>query len=385
MKTKTNTITINGRTYDAVTGKPLHGQTVFAPQSTNDTPRKSTPHQKVSTITKPQTVRRETQAPKKISVTHVGSSEQVATRRSVAVAARPLDKSHTLMRQAVKKPGTARTIRTAVASPLAASPKIIIHKGKVSAKTPHVTTYSKSSQISRFGQRSAITKKTANIPVQPAPAHIHHKASTTQTARTSRYDIANTPPAVTHHATSQQKTLRETHRDLFESAMTTATSHQKPAVHLKRKHRRAARLALSAASLALLIGFFAYQNAPNIALKRASSTVGFTASVPGYRPSGFHMANTVQYSPGKVTIDFRSNSDSRSYRITQVSADMTDNTLRSKLLKGQPYEQVNTSGQTAYLYGADNLTWVRNGIWYTIDGDSELSKDQLLRVASSLF
>lgn len=288
------------------------------------------------------------------------------------------------MRQAVKKPGTARTIRASVATPVNDAPKIIIRKGQYSAKSSATNTYSKSSQISRFGQRHTVTKKTASIPVRPAPAHAHH-STRPRTSPHAAYDIANTPPALAHAAPDHQKTLRETHRDLFESAMTKATNHQSPAVHIKRKHRRAARLALSAASLALLIGFFGYQNAPNLALKRASSTVGFTASVPSYRPSGFHMANSVQYGPGKVTIDFRSNSDDRAYRVTQVAADMSDNTLRSKLLKGQPYQQVNTSGQTAYLYGADNLTWVRNGIWYTIDGDSELSKDQLLRVASSLF
>lgn len=364
MRGKTNTITINGRIYDAATGKAVSTPhaTVVTPLRSKHT--KSAGHRIPVSVIKPSTTPAPTPSTtpaKKAARTHASEN-----------AARHAERSQTLMRHVVKKPSTTKAAH-AVAASTAQPGRIIVQNGSVRQREERAKILNKSSHISKFAPGSSITKVTAHVPVAAAP----------KVTKAKTYDIANTPP--TPIVIPANKPLRELHRDLFETAMHNSNSHtaKKHVIH-KRRHK-AARLTVAAASLLLLVGFFAYQNAPNLALKRASSTIGFTASIPTYQPSGFRRSGPVQYQPGKVTISFRSNSDSRAYTITQASSSVNDQTIRSRFLKDQNYQTLTANGQTSYLYGADNLTWVRNGIWYTIDGDSALSKDQLLNIASSLF
>ncbi len=364
MRGKTNTITINGRIYDAATGKAVGTPHVTVVKSRPTKHSKSASHRIPVSVIKP-------------SASSVPASTAIPAQKATRThtsenAARHAERSQTLMRHVVKKPSSTKATH-AIAAGTSQPGRIIVQNGAVQQREERAKILNKSNHISKFASGSSITKVTAHVPVAAAP-----KAS-----KSSAYDIANTPP--TPIVIPANKPLRELHRDLFETAMHNSTSHtaKKHVIH-KRRHK-AARLAVAAASLLLLVGFFAYQNAPNLALKRASSTIGFTANVPTYQPSGFRRSGPVQYQPGKVTISFRSNSDSRAYTLTQASSSIDDQTIRNRFLKGQDYQTITANGQTSYLYGADNLTWTRNGIWYTIDGDSALSKDQLLNIASSLF
>lgn len=401
MKGKTNTIIINGRVYNAVTGLPVDGH-VVSPSSIT-TSRASAPTAS-SHVVKSKSTPTTHKPAHKIIVNDTSSpvatavQKRSSTSRQPQAAKRHPERAQTLMRHLVKKPSRSTSVRHAVSTPLDSQQKnhgtkIIVHKASAKAITLKASSV-KSSQISRFTPSTNVTKRTAHLPVATAPHHVkkqtshklvatHASAAPAAAPHSAHYNIAHTPPAPVVIPDNQP--LRALHRDLFETAMQASHSHEAPK-HKKThsKHRRAARFTLAASSLMLLIAFFAYQNAPNLALKRASSTIGFTASLPTYRPSGFRMAGGVQYQPGKVVVSFRSNSDTRAYNVTQVTSSITDDTLRQRFLKGQNYEQINANGQTAYMYGSDNLTWIRNGIWYTIDGDSDLSKDQLVRVASSL-
>lgn len=371
MRAKTNTITINGRTYDAVTGRALQ------PKSDHTTPTIIAPSQPASPAhaTKHGKQHRATH---KITVTDHQTAAQKKSPRGEHIAVRVLrrqpERSHTLMRTVVKKPNTPKTTH-GVAGLVAQPEHTVIHKGATKAPERRIATHTKSELISKFGPRSSVTKLTAHVPVAPAPQTSHHQ--------TSAYDIGNVPPAP--HLQSNRP-LREVHRDLFESALQSSESHKSPKVtHHKRKGRKAARLTIAAASLLLLVGFFAYQNAPNLALKRASSTIGFSASMPGYHPSGFRQNGQVQYQPGRVIISFRSNSDERAYTITQSNAYNDEQSLRQNYLAGKEYETIQANQQVGYLFGDSNFTWVRNGVWYTIQGNAELSRDQLVKVATSLF
>lgn len=361
MRGKTNTITINGRTYDAATGKAVGGH---APK----TPSSST-HKIAVTDASSDTPSKSSVSVPVVSASSSSSPKKAVHERQATEHARRIERSQTLMRHVVKKP---QKSAHAIASTTAQPKRIVIENGKAHATSESPKVYTKSAHISKFAPASNVTKVTTHVPVTPAPAE----------RATKRYDIANTPPAP--RVIPDNKPLKELHRDLFETAIQNATSHTAKKHPIHKKHRRAARLTVSAASLLLLVAFFAIQNAPNLALKRASSTIGFTASIPGYHPSGFRTAGPVQYAPGRVTINFRSNSDDRAYTVTQVASNFTEQTLRSRFLTGQSYETVQNGKSVGFLYGNANYTWVRNGIWYNIEGDSRLSKDQLLRIASSL-
>ncbi len=240
----------------------------------------------------------------------------------------------------------------------------------------------KSSLISKFSDaksRPQIEKKTAALPVKQAP-QIHRKPA----------NYAHTTTA--HTAASKTPSAAELH---FSKAMNKADSHKEPARKAKRRHRVARRLGLSpkvlnaaAGTLAivLLVGFFAYQNVPNISMRIASARAGFSAQLPDYQPGGFALGGPVQYQPGKITVSFSSNSDNRQYAITQQVSGWNSEALADNYLaaNNKDYQTYNDKGRTIYLYDNANATWVSGGIWYQVDGNGVLSNEQLIKVASSL-
>ncbi len=347
MRAKKNTITINGRTYDATTGKALDMAT---------TPAKAV----VST--------------KKIKVTNYEDKKQTVfvKRSSATTPARKIERSKTLMRNTVKRPST--PVVTHSVAGLTAQPKtIIVKSGKQITRDKTLHTHTKSPQITKFGLSSSVhTTKTAHIPVASAP--------TTKT--THNYDISNTPPAPRIHPGS--KPLRESHKDLFETALQGANSHKAKRLRRPKAKHRILRLGASALTVMLLVAFFGYQNMPAFALKRASSTIGFNASIPGYKPAGFRLNGPVTYGPGNVSLTFRSNSDSQSYQLTQQKTDMDEQALTQSVLQGQDYQKVSANGQPGYIYDGNNITWINGGVWYNLTGDASLSEKQLVNIASSL-
>ena len=203
MRAKTNTITINGRTYDTNTGKPI------------DAVKKHTTKEVVTVITptktsapKPAISNPVKAAPKKITVTDSKAPNTASHKVTVRVAGRHPQKSSTLMRHVVKKPAQAH--KAHAVSGLTPQPKtVIIQGGVASSHQDRARQYTRSAQISRFGDSSSVTKRTAHIPVAQAPVKqsTHGKPS---------YDISDTPPVP--HA-PRQATLREQHKDLFETAI----------------------------------------------------------------------------------------------------------------------------------------------------------------------
>lgn len=372
MGVKTNTITINGRTYDAVTGKPISDQA--KPAAALD--RKKHNHSPSDNKSK----------------SRATAPSNAKTKRSLGPPA-PLhrtQKSKTLMRQAVKKP--AHPVRSISVSGLASQPKHIVVNPDGSTRKKHQTTHAKSPQITKFALSHSVKTRTAAIPVVPAPHHTapHHTAPHHTESKHAKpeirhsYDISTTPPAPVVKKDSVP--LKELHKDLFETALQGSKSHTASKHHSHRTTRkqRYVRIGASALAVFLLLAFAAYRNAPSIALKRASGIIGFSARIPGYRPSGFSSAGPIRYEPGNVTINYRSNSDDRAYTVSQSEAKVNDSVLGLHLESGNEYREIKVKGTTGYTYNGSNLTWVKDGVLYTIEGDSQLSTEQLVKIANSL-
>lgn len=86
-------------------------------------------------------------------------------------------------------------------------------------------------------------------------------------------------------------------------------------------------------------------------------------------------------------LNYSSNSDEREFTITQRDSNWNSETLKSNYVLGASTEAPQTyedKGRTIYLFGEGAATWVSNGIWYEIKGDSKLTPDQLVRIATSL-
>lgn len=298
-------------------------------------------------------------------------------------ATRKPQAAKTLMRSAVKKPSNATQTKafSAVSTPLDHAVTTPAQIQEKRAQQAHKI--AQSPLISRFGfGPKPVTKTTKHLPVTPMPAHVApaHRQAPPLTA--------STRPVAAKHSSGAQSTIA--------AAMEKSTSHTKHKLaKTKTKHKVAHKLGVSsrfvstaAASLSvlLLVGFFAYQNIPNIAVRMAANKAGFSARLPEYQPSGFAMSGPVQAAPGVVTINFASNTDGRNFQISQRPSEWNSESLLNNFVAtlNQPYQTFQEAGRTIYMYNNSSATWVSGGVWYQIDGNSNLNSDQLLRVASSL-
>lgn len=384
MGSQQNSIVLNGKIYDARTGALIH-QPAPAPHASKPKVHKKTGLAIDGVIHHP--ANSHSKKPHWLPVHHVKQPAQPAhhqsTRRQHQVTQaqrhRP-QRPATLMRQAVTRPAHRQHH--------AAETPAHVHDQRTVQRHQRAQAVAKSHHIQHFPQHSgqgqsenpaerSVTKKLGSLPVKPAPAH--HDASHTS-----------------HRAPTQPPVPRSQSDVLITNALKNARAHEanqpfakKPRKRLSHKmgfRRHTARLAMGSAAVLLLGGFFLYQNIPNLSMRLASTQAGFNAQLPGYRPAGFSQDRSVVYSPGKVTVSFRSNSDDRNFQLSQAVSSWNSRALADNyLLKaGTPYQTFETNGKTVYIYGGSNATWVSGGVWYQIEGQSSLSSDQLLKIANSI-
>lgn len=369
-----NVIEINGKKYDAATGKLLSSESESKTES-----KQATVKSAVSTRAPARTG---------ISVDGMMGKRRPASGTS-ARATKPVQKSQTLMRSAVKKPSP-------VTKPLTAPVISKAQLGQTKKRQHTAAEIKQNPMISHFGDHNQtgvkVVKKVGHLPVKqptvvrkPAPHHappsISHAAKVGKTASQAAVEKKNLVAA-----------------KMIESALASANAHEQPPVahhSIKRRHRIARRLGISARAVAisstvlagvLLGGFFAVQNVPNLSMRVAATQAGFDATMPGYNPSGFSFKGPINYSPGQVTVTFRSNTDSREYELTQRASNWNSEALLANFVleNKQPYQAYEDRGRTLFIYGKSNATWVDNGIWYQVEGSSQLSTEQLIRIAASM-
>ncbi len=345
-----NIIDINGKRYDAVSGAVIQTIDGFRPAKAPSAPPLA-----------PAAVRkREAHAP----AAHMSPHKP--------------QKAATLMRSAVKKPDL-RTNKLAAQTPTDVLAKVPAHqiRPKLShaSVNPHRQKRAKrvmqNPAVSRYGNMSTVDSLAAR---QPALTPLGPRTSLAPAT------IKDNPVRPISHITKQP--------DIFEQAMARATSHEqvhKPVVRSKKRGRFTT--VVSAGLLVLLvIGTFAYFNAPELNLRLASSRAGFEARMPNYSPAGFSFGN-LSYSEGNVTLSYKDGSnETRRFGITQRVSNWDSEGLLSNFVTSasKAYQTYERAGRTVYFYGNNSATWVDSGIWYTIDGRDSLTKNQVLDMAGSL-
>lgn len=382
-KVKT-TIELNGKLYDARTGKIISDTVPSASVAAQNT--SAQPLTTAVTSTPPIVAK-----PKKTTGMVVDGFVRGARHHSTA-RTQPkhqkatLQKSQTLMRPAVKKPQAASKV--AAQSPIPA--KKLQFKKKDAGREARAATIPKSSAIRRFKaptQPATLVKKQAVVPV----------ASQASTVKPQRTTVAHATPAA--QRANQLAATTEAHVkqsvDAIEASLRNATSHLQHFDESLMKRSffsrfgffksRAANLATLSVAGLLLVGFFAYQNAPNIEMRVAAAQSGVSAQMPGYKPTGFSASRGVKAEPGKVTVAFRSNTNDKEFTVTQQSSNWSSEALLANhvLASKQPYQTYQNEGKTVFIYDNSNATWVNGGIWYQVNGDASLTSDQLLRLANS--
>lgn len=349
-------IELNGKRYDAISGKLLDSPT------NSHEPQGSTVHHVPVRVHKPS----------------VRQSGRHVTHHTP-------QRSKTLMRQAVKKP--AFRVSSAIVEQQSAEQAMLrVNEQLIAERLARAKQIHKNKLVNRFGQSGApvFVKKVEPLPVKRAPhakpIHVHEPA-----AKSSASAVA--VPHHTHHTPQVESMLAEGLR----KASSLHTPHHK----LPKRHRLARKLGISsktanlgagAVALLLIAGFTYYQNVPNLAMRTAASKAGIPASLPAYRPSGFSMNGPIEYAPGRVTVSFRSNSDNREFTVVQQVSNWNSEALLGNYVAKnyRDYQTYRQGDRTVYIYDVANASWVENGIWYQISGKSSLSSEQLLNIAASM-
>lgn len=176
------------------------------------------------------------------------------------------------------------------------------------------------------------------------------------------------------------------HQDIFENAVARANSHQQPAPrHTKKTSRKTklARITASATIIIALSGFTLWTQRPNIELRLASWQAGFSASMPKYTLEGYQRTFTRQ-EHGQIIIAYRSGD--RHYRITQQSSGWNSQTLKEQEVAGtgtKNLQTIESKGRLVYLYDS-NASWVDGGVRYDITGDAPLTADDIAAIIDSM-
>lgn len=141
----------------------------------------------------------------------------------------------------------------------------------------------------------------------------------------------------------------------------------------------------TAAAVTIMGGYIWLQNYPKFALQNASNQAGLTATLPSYIPSSYTLAHT-DTSPGLVTLNFASPTTSSLLKIAQTrtawdSSSLLDNYV---IKHTDDYTTIQGQGLTIYLFNNNQAAWVNHGIWYSIEGATRLSREQILKIAYSL-
>lgn len=369
MNSHTHIIRLNGKRYDALTGGLIHEQHTTAAQSKRQKEQA------------PQVLDGFIRSAKKTATISVPAKSTAAKPRvsPQRVTHHKPQRSHTLMRHAVKKPSPRQIIEESLnpttalnKDGLLAVPSAILAEREERAKKIH-----KSKFISRFdfSNKTKFVKRIDTLPVQPPP---------TEPLKANRASSAATTSA-TPHASSP-----------FAAALNQAKSHEQKKPKRQRLHHRVARklgvtsrsviiVTLTAAAL-VSVGYIAYQKIPTIAMRVAATRAGIDANLPGYKPAGFSLIGPPQYSAGEVVVNYRSNSDERNFTITQRASGWNSETLLENFVQDKkPYQTFqNNKGMTVYCYGDSNATAVSTGLWLKVEGLSKLTCDQLQKIISSL-
>lgn len=143
---------------------------------------------------------------------------------------------------------------------------------------------------------------------------------------------------------------------------------------------------MSVVTLLVIGGYIGYRSIPSMSLRIAAQRAGFNATLPGYQPAGFSFTGPISYATGVVELEYSSNSDQRSYRLIQRESTWDSSSLLDNFVntKTQDYLTIQDGGITIYIYDQSNATWVDGGIWFTIEGESLLTNEQLLKIARSI-
>ena len=111
---------------------------------------------------------------------------------------------------------------------------------------------------------------------------------------------------------------------------------------------------------------------------------GIDATYPGYQPNGYALSGPVSFKDGEVSMRFAYADSGHDFTITQSRTNWSSAALKEQFSETPDTVTTTTiDGLTIYSEG-NRTSWVNGGILYTIDGEANLSSDQVQRIATSM-
>lgn len=400
------TIEINGKLYDARTGKVLLGaepskqsKASVIGQSIDGVARPTKSNSQLTDLRpKPTTTQpKPPPASNKVYAQDIKRTKPVQSpHKNHHNAVYGAQKSQTLNRKAVKKPQPAQKPKAYSKS---STPSSNLHprveqsatgRGLLLKKVPEnrltrAMSAPKSVLVSKFGNpTSKKPQLSPTLKVQQAPKANHQSK--------------NNEPALKEpvHQLNHKQSATEK-RSVFEDHLLKANSHkQKPVKKASRRVKVGSKLKVSpkiisasAAVFAIMLlgGFFAYQNVPSIGMRIAANQAGFSGKLPGSVPAGFAFKGPIEAEPNNIVVRYQSRTDDRNFVIVQRPTNWSSESLLTNFLQDSQlrYQVYRDKGLTVYIYNGSNATWVDKGVWYSVSSpDDTLSSEQLLELASSI-
>ena len=174
---------------------------------------------------------------------------------------------------------------------------------------------------------------------------------------------------------------------LKQAVKTAKDQSEKPKIRVKGEGKRRLKLiALLSIFIVITLSVLVYISMPQIALTFSNQKSGISASYPSYIPDGYRMSSLAKLDNNKVTIDYSDNDNKAKYTIYQETSNYNSYALLDNVVKpkaNDKYETYTDRGLTIYIWGNVKATWVNRGILYTIEGNADLSTDQIKSIALS--
>lgn len=339
------TLVINGKVYDAVSGLP-----VAAPDPIIKTAPVATRVAPVAEIitTAPITPRNPHHAKRAHSITK---------------------KSSTLRRDFLTKPVSTAQVHAARRTPLS---------GNVQ----------RSDMIQKFAAHPQPLQPTAARPKGLAPrldiTPVKQKPASIIAQKHALVSMGTTSSP--HPALSSRSVREQLIAERLASVNTAPSAPHKARGGFLSKQPRIARIATVSFAIFVLGGYFTYLNMPGLSVRVAASQADVAANYPDYHPDGYSFSGPVAFAQGQVAIDFHANGGNGKYTITQQKSGWDSQAVYDNVVAkvaDDSYVTNSQQGLTIYTFKGD-AAWVNKGILYTISGDAPLSNEQLLRIAGSL-
>jgi hypothetical protein len=360
-------IEINGRKYDALTGRIITDTANARAHKTEPETRATQGGGVIDGFQKPKRKLQSSIAPH-------------------APIAKKTQKAQTLARNIVKKPVAGQKPKV---QPQATLPKrelsIAETRRKILNKTSadrleRAQATKQSTNVTRFSSTNNVPKPVVTAPIAVAREQV-----------VNAVPIPSAPP-ITTKSTNNHPTKKQ----VFTHPLAGANAHLALPPKKRRIHQRAADtlrvstrfVSIAAACLAIIVlsGFFAYQRIPNISMRVAASRAGFTGTIPGTTPAGYAFKGPIKYDNKAIIVNYKSNSDNRAFSIIQRPSDWSSDALLTNFVLGtnMRYQTYNNRGLTVYVMDNTSAAWVDNGIWYSLNGTNTLSTEQILAMAASM-